>query len=271
MDRALAWWVRAYLIFAAFQGLGLGVTGLVSPDDIQVPLRMSPLNERFVAALYFAGGVGVLAAAFSRRQSGPRLFVLGFAFATAVILLLTLAHWNDFMADGLSHRASWIGAYVLDPLLGAIVIPAAGYLRLPPRTRHPLTPLLLVQAAVMGLLGVLLLVVPGLVAAAWPWTLPPVLGQLYACFFLAFALGAYLAAGESQAWPIRVFLVSSLSLAVAVLAASLLHLARFSPGPATWIWFAAFGAGAVAFLVALLVQRRAGASSAATSALQPQG
>ena len=47
--------------------------------------------------------------------------MLGFVFATSIILVLTLTHWTDFMADPLPHRPSWIGSYVLDPLLGVVV------------------------------------------------------------------------------------------------------------------------------------------------------
>ena len=46
---------------------------------MQIPLRISPLNTRFVAALYVAGGVGVLWGAFrARSKAEARLFVLAF-------------------------------------------------------------------------------------------------------------------------------------------------------------------------------------------------
>ena len=89
----MPWWIRAYLGFAAFQGLGIGLTGLILPAEMQIPLRISPLNARFVAALYIAGGVGVLWAAFARRRAETRLFVLGFGLATAMILVIT--HLDD--------------------------------------------------------------------------------------------------------------------------------------------------------------------------------
>jgi hypothetical protein len=47
-------------LFAAFQGLGIGLTGLLMPSEMQIPLQVTPLNARFVAALYVAGGIGVL-------------------------------------------------------------------------------------------------------------------------------------------------------------------------------------------------------------------
>src|SRR5438105_4713650 len=122
----MGWWLRAYLVFAAVQGLGIGLTGLLLPAEMQIPLRITPLNARFVAALYIAGGVGVLWAAFARRRSETRLFVIGFGVATGLILVLTIIHWSDFMADDLPHRPIWIFDYVADPLLALLIVPIAG-------------------------------------------------------------------------------------------------------------------------------------------------
>ena len=251
----MGWWVRGYLLFAALQGFGIGLTGLVSPADMQIPLRITPLNARFVAALYVAGGIGVLWGAFGRRRAEARLFVVAFAFATALILVVTLVHWSDFMSPGLPNQPVWIFDYVVDPLLGLAIVPLAG-LWPPPARRHPLTPLLIVEAVVLGVSGLALLVAPDAVAAAWPWVLPPVLGQLYACFFLTFALGAALAAGEVEPRAIRGFVISTVAFAALVLLASVLHLDRFKGGPVTDLWFAAFGGMLVVFAGALVAERR---------------
>src|SRR5438270_8038214 len=164
----MRWWIRAYLLFAAVQGLGIGLTGLFTPSEMQIPLRITPLNARFTAALYIAGGIGVLLAATSKRRAAARLFVVAFAFATLLILVLTVLHWSDFMADPLPHRPVWIFDYVVDPLLALTLVPAAGLW--PPRqgARHRLSTLLWVQAALFGALGLVLLFTPDLAAAYWP-------------------------------------------------------------------------------------------------------
>jgi hypothetical protein len=246
----MRWWIRAYLGFAAFQGLGIGLTGLFLPAEMQIPLRLTPLNARFVAALYVAGGIGVLWAAFAKRKEETRLFVLAFAIATAMILVLTLLHWSDFMGDGLPHRAVWIFVYVADPLLGPLVIVAAGLVAGHGR-RHSLSTILIVEAAIFGVLGIALLFAPEAVATRWPWNLPPLVGQLYACFFLTFAIGAAFAARETQRKAISGFLVSSLALVALALLASVLHVDRFKPEPVTWVWFGALAMGVVAFSLAL--------------------
>jgi len=267
MDRPMNWWIRAYLLFAAAQGFGIGLTGLFVPAEMQIPLRMTPLNSRFVAALYVAGGIGVILAALSKRRSEARLFVVGFGIATLLILILTLLHWSDFMADPLPHRAVWIFVYVVDPLVALVMVPSAGLWPPAHGVRHALSRLLMVQAVLFGLLGLVLLFKPDVAAAYWPWTLPPLLGQLYACFILTFAIGAALGARETSARAIRDFVIASLGLTVLVVIASALHFDRFRPEPVTAIWFGAFGLGAVAFAVALAVQRRSSAWLGRTQAV----
>jgi hypothetical protein len=70
---------------------------------------------------------------------------------------------------------------------------------------------------------------------------------LYACFILTFAIGAALAARETDSRATRDFLIASFSLCVLILLASMLHLDRFKPAPSSAAWFALFGSGAVAF------------------------
>lgn len=252
----MTWWIRAYLAFAAVQGFGIGLTGLFSPADMQIPLRITPLNARFVAALYVAGGVGVLWGAFSHRRTQVRLFVVAFAFATALILLVTLLHWSDFLAVGLRHQPVWMFDYIVDPLVGVVVIHFARLWPPWPTRRHALTPLLLVQAAVFGVAGLALLVMPDTAAALWPWALPPVLGQVYGCFFLTFAVGAGIAAAELESRAIRGFLLSTLTLTALVLLASGLHVDRFNAEPVTVVWFAAFGLGLLVFAGVLALEWR---------------
>ncbi len=250
-ERRLDWMVRGYLVFAAVQGFGIGLTGLLAPSEMQIPLRLTPLNARFVAALYVAGAIGVLLAAFSPRRAATRLFCVGFGLATLLILGLTIVHWSEFMGDPLPNRPVWIFDYIVDPALALLLVPVAGLW--PPRqgVSGPLSRLLVVEAVVFGVLGLTVLLVPELAAMYWPWALPPVAGQLYACFVLTFAVGAALAARETEPRAVRDFVIASLSLCVLVLLASALHLDRFKADPVTVVWFATFGVGALAFGVGL--------------------
>jgi hypothetical protein len=231
--------------------LALGITGLLVPAELQVPLRLSPLNARFVAALYFSSALGLLLSIFVRHRTDARIFVFSFGLATSLILVVTLLHWPDFMADGLPHRPLWISAYVVDPILALLIIPAAGLWPIV-GGRQPLAPLFWATAGVLGLVGVVLLPAPAMAASLWPWTLPPVLSQVYGGFFLAFALAGGLAAREPSRVAVRNVAISCLTLALLSLLASLLHFDRFKAGPATLVWFGTLVVGAAAFAAALL-------------------
>src|SRR5262249_42727951 len=153
-----------------FQALSIGGTGMLTPEDIQIPISFSPLNARFVAGLYLAGAVGVFLTLFVRRLADGRIFVIGFGLRTTLILGVTLLHLPELTAEGQRFRETWLVTYVVDPLLALVVVPLAmrrvGWI--PGPARHRLTPLFTVEAIVFGLLGLLLLVVPGPAAAAWP-------------------------------------------------------------------------------------------------------
>ena len=63
-----------------------------------------------------------------------------------------------------------------------------------------------------GVLGIVLAATPGTAVRMWPWALTAVLARTYAAIFLAFALGAALAADESRPAAVRPFALSSLVL-----------------------------------------------------------
>lgn len=247
MDRPIPWWLRVYLLIGAFQAGALGVTGLLSPAAIQVPLRMSPLNARFVAALYLTSALAIFIPALGRSLRDAWLFAVGFTVGAVVITFEILLRWGDYMAAGLPHRPAFFGVYIVDLALAAYVIPAAGFLTIPSRQWHRLSGLFLAESITLAVAGVGLLMAPRALAHIWPWTLPPVLSQLYAAFFLALALGAFLVSGESRPIPIRTFSFTSMMLTLLVLIASLLHLPKFKSGPETWVWFATFSIGLILF------------------------
>ena len=245
------WAVRGYLVFAAVQGFGIGLTGLIAPDQMQIPLRLTPLNARFVAALYVAGGIGVALAAANPRRIGTRLFCIGFGVATLLILGLTILHWSDFMDPALPHRLIWMFDYVVDPLLALVLVPLAGLWPARHAHYHSLSRALWVKAVFFGALGAVLLFAPTVAASYWPWTLPPVAGQLYGCFILTFAIGDVLAARESDSRAVRDFLIAACALCLLVLLVSAVHLDRFKLDPVTPAWFMFWAAWAVACGVSL--------------------
>jgi hypothetical protein len=106
------------------------------------------------------------------------------------------------------------------------------------------------QATVFGAVGAVLAVAPGEAVKLWPWALTAVLARTYAAIFLAFALGAALAAHEARPQAVRPFALSSLVLVAAAAVVSLIHHARFDGGPATWIWAVGLAVGVAGLAVA---------------------
>ncbi len=243
------WWLRAYLLIGAVQGLAIGLTGLFRPAHVVgFPLQTTPLNTRFVASFYLAGAAGLIASAVVRRAVDARIYLFGFVAVTTLLLAATIWYWSTYTADGIPYP--WLLSYVLEPIAGVAILRALHLARPARPGRHRTTPVFIAQAVVFGLLGVILAAAPSLAVRMWPWALTAVLARTYAAIFLAFALGAALAANESRPEAVRPFALSSLVLVATAAVASLVHHAKFDGGPSTWVWAAGLAAGLAGFTAA---------------------
>ncbi len=252
------WWLRAYLLLGAVQGLAIGLTGLFQPAHvIGFPLAETPLNTRFVASFYMAGAAGLIASAAARRAVDTRIFVAGFVAVTALLLTATVWYWSTYTAAGIPYP--WVTSYVLEPIAGAAILWRLHLRRAAQPGRHRLSPVFFAEAAVFGVLGAVLAVAPGLAIRLWPWALTAVLARTYGAIFLAFALGAVLAAGERRPAAVRPFALASLVLVASTAAVSLVHHAKFDGGPSTWVWVAGLVAGLAGFAAASAASLRTGA------------
>ena len=83
------WVVRGVLLLTAAQAL-LMVAALIDPAQVKllVPWPASPLNARFVAALYVSLGTGVVLASTARRFIEVRIVLFGIGMVTTVLLVL---------------------------------------------------------------------------------------------------------------------------------------------------------------------------------------
>jgi hypothetical protein len=248
-------WLRAFLLVAAAQGYAIGLTGLAKPSSIVgFPLETTPLNDRFVASFYLAGAIGLTLTALARRMDDTRVLLAAFPFATVLLLVVTLAYWSDFSTKRVPY--AWLISYIVDPVLGgAAILGWRLWSTERPRARG-VGLLFLVEAGVLGALGVLLLAAPGTAIDAWPWHLTEVLSRTYGSIFLALGLGAFLAARESRAAAIVPFLVTSAVFSACGLAVYVLHSSHFDGGDATQVWLALNSAGVAAFGTALLTVLR---------------
>jgi len=245
--RYVPWWLRAYLIQGGLNALAIGFLGMFAPAsiDLMLPIRVMPLGARFAAALYLAAALGVIISAFVRDPGDAAIFVFGFGLATGLLLIQTLIHWEQYSVNGVYY--GWVGIYILDPILAFLIVVALRHQFFQPFMRHQLTWPFIIQGVILGSVGLLLLLTPGVASANWPWKISSLAGQLYSSFFLTFAVGALLAAGESRVTAIRNFTITSFGLMILVLVSSLLHLPAFKPNIATWLWFGALIGGAGVF------------------------
>ena len=253
--QGVPWWLRAYLLVGAVQGLAIGMTGLIRPAHVVgFPLQTTPLNTRFVAAFYLAGAAGLIVSAAARRAVDTRIFLVGFIAVTALLLAATIWYWSTYTDGGIPYP--WVTSYVVEPVVGVAILVGLRLWRADSPGRHHMSTVYAAEAAVFAVVGLVLATAPDTAVRIWPWALTAVLARTYAAIFLAFALGAALAAGERRPQAVRAFAVSSLTLVAVTAAVSLAHHAKFDGGLSTWVWVAGLAAGLAGFAVAGIASLR---------------
>ena len=261
MNRTFPWWVRATLLFIALQALDF-VRPLIWPDMISglEPWQATPLNARFIASLYLATGIGVLLAGVARNFLQARVVYISIGVATTVILIVSLFRLFAYPHEFSSFPYLWYSIYILDPLLigiGLWYMQKTGTLsvRSTARRDNIFAPLWVVEALILTVIGVPMLLLPGLVVQVWPWAVNQALAQIYGAFFLALAVLSVLSLRERNWEAVRISAVVMMSLGILVDIISLLHLDRFKSPLQTLIWFGFFTATALCFGALVLVRQ----------------
>jgi hypothetical protein len=244
MDRPLPTWLRLVLIFVALQAELLALV-LFQPDWVKffVPFAATPLNARFIAALYVSLGLGVLLAAFASQFRAVRLVLIGIGLATGLLFLMTLPRLGELSP----FPTFWMLFYLVDPMLVLFTFWKLGWRDSQARGRNPLAPLWIAESIIFGVGGIVLLVLPQTAISLWPWSMTEQLSQLYSMFFISISIISFLAARELRWAGVQLLVFMIGALALLVLVASALHLARFKPGPSTAVWFAFFALEELAF------------------------
>jgi hypothetical protein len=263
MDHPLPVWLRAFFLLVTVQALVVAA-GIVQPTLIPrlLPWDASPLNARFIAALYAMGALSALLCLLAPRYAETRITLIEIGLVTLLLLLITIPRLGEF-APPRSFPLGWVLSYLVDPLLAAILLwrmRGRGERRAGPN-RH--MAVLMAYAIVLGVLGAILLTLPAVAAQIWPWELPDVLSQIYSTFFLGMGACAALAARDPRPDAVRIFAIGQLFLLVLVLIVSLVHANSFRAGISTWLWFAGCLVGSAAFVFVLV--RRPGRSALSRS------
>ena len=169
---------------------------------------------------------------------------------TSLTVLATLLHLDKFKFDNVNGWL-WVIVYVTVPPVLIFLLPRQ--LRLPggdPPRRAPLEPWLMpvmaVQAAIVLVIGLLLIVAPSSSDTLWPWPLTPLTSQAVGAWLLALATGLAVTIRERDWERIRVAVLTYAAAPILQFVA----LARFSDtvnwdAPGVWVY--------VAFLVSILL------------------
>jgi hypothetical protein len=246
---------RLYFVAVGLLALWVGIWGFFVPTSVgrALPFVVPPLHARFLGAMYLSGLTFMVGAALARTWAEVRVVPPITAMWTGGLLVVSLIHFGEFDLGDREDQV-WFAAYVAYPLIALWLTwrhRGDAHERL---AGAPLpgwaTTYLAVQGAAAAVLGLALLVAPGVVAAAWPWPITSLLAQLYSAPLLAFGLGSLLLSRQRR-WPeVRVCAVAMFVFAAGVLVASLIHRDLFSSRDASaWLWFGAFGVGTLALAV----------------------
>lgn len=263
------WWLRVFLITVLIEALVIGLSGYLIPEHMTIPVDISPLNARFVGALYLTGAVALAAGAMARTIIDTRIVLFAIVLVTLGLLLLSLAYWDQF-GDGLSPYV-WVVSYVIDPIVGTAIIAKLGLWRGADQRAHTWSPVFMAIGALWLTLGFVLLFLPDLAVRNWPWAMNDVLARMYSAFFIGYGFCSLLVAAEARSLATRAMRASFAALGPLVIVASLQHTDRFDSGPREWLWYIGFAVPSLLVLWTLLPQaaRRAAevqASGAGTSA-----
>jgi hypothetical protein len=246
---------RIYFWAVGLFALWVGLWGYFVPTEIgrAIPWSVPPLHARFIGAMYLSGAVLMLGSLRARSVSEVRIAVPMAAIWTGMLLLVSVLNRSEF--DFARPPVwFWFFAYIVYPVVGAWL---AWRHREERWVAHAtLLPGWLVSfVALLGmlccLLSALLFVVPTWMTTLWPWTISPLLAQIYSGPFFAFGIGCMLVARLASWQQARLPIWSTATFAALVLAASYLHRELFAvESTSSRLWFGAFGLTVVVLGVA---------------------
>jgi hypothetical protein len=202
-----------------------------------------PLHARFLGSMYLSGATFMVLCLLAARWAEVRIVLPMIAIWTGMLFLISLLYLSEFNF-GRPQPWIWFGAYLIYPLI-------ALWLAWQRRTDDT-TPIgvalpkwasvyLLIQGILTTLLGLALLFATGFMVQVWPWSITPLLAQLYAAPLLSYGIGSLLLA-RAQTWlQVRIAVTAILVFALGVLIASFIHNQLFSAANvSTWLWFGGF-------------------------------
>jgi hypothetical protein len=177
----------AVLVFA-----GGGLFFLPSLLNRLWPWAITPFNGRFLGAVYLASLVSTLLLVIYQRWSPTRIVLPMILAFTSIVLIVSLLYIDRFTVP--VSTIAWLILYVGLPV--SCLYHLWLYRSMPPAPPEPIPPLLQrgvqIQAAVLGLYGIMMLIAPSSLTAFWPWPIDEFHGRMYSVTFITPAVGAWL-------------------------------------------------------------------------------
>jgi hypothetical protein len=195
------------MLLSMFAGLALVAGFLLFPLAQETERFFSwtiqpPLTAAFMGAAYWAAFVLIGWAARAATWELARPALVPVTTIAVLLLVATLVHLEKFDLDSI-FGWFWLVVYCSVPPALAVLVWAqarrpAG--PVPPGRPIPaaLRAALLLQAVVMGGLGVVMYVEPSTAGDLWPWALTPLTARAVSAFLIGFAAAAAYAAWDSR-------------------------------------------------------------------------
>jgi len=189
------------------------------------------LTQIFMGAGYGAGAYFFTRAALGRQWHAVSAGVLSAAFFAAVMLVVTLIHWDKFNHGDAPFWAAfafygWVIVYIAAPfIVGGLWLRNE---RTDPRRPEPGDPVVTpgirriarILSAATGATALVLLIWPSLAVDHGPWALTPLTARVVASFTAQVAFGALLLSRDARwsSWRVllQTFFVATALLAVGV-------------------------------------------------------
>ena len=164
-----------------------------------------PLTAAFMGAAYWAAFVLIGWAARSATWELARPALVPVTTIAVLLLVATLVHLDKFDLDSI-FGWFWLVVYCsVPPALAVLVWAQARRPAGPAPQGRPipaaLRAALLLQAVVMGGLGVVMYVEPSTAGDLWPWALTPLTARAVSAFLIGFAAAAAYAAWDNRLVP----------------------------------------------------------------------
>jgi hypothetical protein len=240
---------RVWFTLGVLAGLFPAIAGPLAPatlDKVFSWVEIPELHARFIGGIYLFAVVYTFGCLIARRPWQTADAHWAIVIFTGLIGYLNLVNLDAFDFSLVAPKV-WFAIYVVFPIAGVPIAlaarrrstePPAGGVPMPAWARV----VLVAQAIVFAVVGVVLLVARQDAAREWPWEAAPGLVQFYSAAFLVFGFLSWRASTMRTWRSFATLVVPFAALGVSTVVTSLGRADLFDVGAAaTWAWFGFFG------------------------------